>query len=262
MDSKLAEILWTARWATKANKPDLAYQQITEALVHIGAERSNPSVEPDRPTEPMPIKPVDGIVEPEFVIVRGIKFKDRGAYKTPSGMFSGLVVHYTVSNRTQASARAVVEYLASQGYGCMTMDQDGKIYIPEGLDIFRSWGYHAGTSKWQGRSGVSDIFAGMEICCWGLNSKDGPFRESKGEANIIPGKYQTYTQAQERSLTNFILWARTKNPEFKLENVCGHDELRAEAGKKGDKQDPGASLSVTMPTYRNYLVEAEKVFKI
>lgn len=262
MDKKLAEMLWTARWATKANKPDLAYNSLTEALVYIGAEQPSPIIEPDRPNNPMPPNYLNGIEEPLFTIVKGVKFRDRGAYKTPSGKFSGLVVHYTVSGRTENSARAVVDWLASQGLGCMVMDETGKIYIPEGFDVFRSWGYHAGVSKWQGRSSVSDVFAGMEICCWGLNSKVGPLRSSSGESNIIPGSYQTYTAAQENALVNFILWARTKNPEFKLENVVGHDELRAEAGKRGDKQDPGSSLSVTMPRFRAFLIEKEKALKV
>lgn len=262
MDKKLAEYLWTARWAVKSNKPDLAYEEITNALEHIGAEKPKAEVEePDRPSNPVPDNYLKGIEEPEIVIVKGVKFKERGAYKTPSGKFSGLVVHYTVSGRKASSARAVVSWLASQGYGCMVMDEDGKIYIPEGFDIFRSWNYHAGVSKWGNASGVSNIFAGMEICCWGRNSKEGPYRESKGEANIIAGKYQTYTEAQEKSLTNFILWARTKNPEFKIENVVGHDELRTAAGKKGDKQDPGASLSMTMPSYRKHVEDTEKMLK-
>lgn len=261
MDKKLADHLWTARWAVKNNKPDLAYDEITAALVSIGAERGAEVEEPDRPNDPMPDDFLKGIEEPTFVVVKGVQFKERGAYKTPSGKFSGLVVHYTVSGRKASSARSVVAYLASKGYGCMTMDEDGKIYIPEGFDIFRDWNYHAGVSKWGSASGVSNLFAGMEICCWGKDSKEGPFRESNGEANIIAGRYQQYTEAQEKALINFVLWARTKNPEFKLENVVGHDELRTAAGKRGDKQDPGASLSMTMPALRAKLVDQEKALK-
>ncbi len=261
MDKKLADLLWTARWAIKNNKPDAAYNEITNALVHIGAEKAAEEIEPDRPDNPMPEDYLSGIEEPEFVIVKGVKFKERGFYKTPSGKFSGLVVHYTVSGRKASNARNVVSWIASQGWGCMVMDEDGKIYIPEGFDIFSDWNYHAGVSKWGALSNVSNHFAGMEICCWGMNAKEGPYRESKGEANIVAGRYQTYTDAQEKALTNFILWARTKNPEFKLENVVGHDELRAAAGKKGDKQDPGASLSMTMPSYRSLLEQKEKAHK-
>lgn len=260
MDKDLAEILWDARWAAKNNKSELAVESITKALVHIGAEKPKVVGEVvDRPTEPMPEKYLKGIVEPEFVIVKGVKYPARGAYRTASGKFAGLVVHYTVSGRKASNARGVVHYLASRGFGCMVMDEDGKIYIPEGFDILRHWGEHAGISKWGNRVSVSDEFAGMEICCWGRNSKEGPFREfKKGEANIIPGKYQQFTLAQERSLINFIMWARTVNDEFDLDNVVGHDEIREAAGKKGDKQDPGGSLSWTMPEFRKLLKETEK----
>jgi len=188
--------------------------------------------------------------EPTFVVHKDIKFDTNGKYKTPTGKFIGLTVHYTVSGD---SPRGVLGWLAEQGYGCMVMGHDGSIHIPAGFDIFTDWNDHSGKSKWRGLLGVSKYYAGMEICCWGKDSKVGPFRESKGEANIIPGKYQQFTKEQEEELTNFILWAKSKNPDFNLDNVVGHDELRTEYGLKGDKQDPGASLSMTMPEYREKL---------
>lgn len=261
MDKKLADILWSARWATKEKKTDIAYNEITKALTHIGAIPGQTTIgEPERPTTPMPDNFMNGITEPEFVTVKGVKF-DEFRYKTPSGMFNGLIVHYTVSGRTASTARNVITYLASQGLGCMAMDEDGKIYIPENFDIFRDAAYHAGTSKWNGMTGVSQYFAGMEICCWGRGSKVGPLRTSQENENIIAGVYQEYTEAQEKSLINFILWARTKNPEFKIENIAGHDEVRAEAGRRGDKQDPGASLSMTMPQFRKLILETENNLK-
>lgn len=200
------------------------------------------------------------IKEPTFVVVKEVKFKPRGPYKTASGNFSGLVVHYTVSGRTEASAKANLHWLAKTNIGCMVMDGDGKIYIPEEFNIFNQWAPHAGVSKWGGYEQVSNRFAGMEICCWGteVDRATGLIRESVANENIIAGKYQAYTDAQEESLINFILWALKKNPEFKIENVVGHDELRAAAGRKGDKTDPGASLSMTMPTFRALLAEKAK----
>ena len=64
---------------------------------------------------------------------------------------------------------------------------------------------------------------------------------------------QAFTEAQEKALINFILWAKSKNPNFSLDNVVGHDELRREAGKLGDKQDPGGSLSMPMPEFRKHV---------
>lgn len=197
---------------------------------------------------------ISGITEPVFVTVKGVKFKDLGNYKTPSGKFKGLTVHYTVSGRSAAAAGNMVKFLESKGYGCMVMDENGIIYIPENFDVFRTWGYHSGVSEWKGITRVSDHFAGMEICCWGKDSGVGPFRNVTTAAGyIVAGKYQQYTEAQEKALINFILWAKTKNPEFDLDYVAGHDELRKEAGKLGDKQDPGGSLSTTMPAFRQLL---------
>ena len=208
----------------------------------------------DDMTPSMPEKPevpLSKETEPIFKVVYGVKYKERGNYQTDSGMFSGLVVHYTVSGNAPTG---VVNWLAEQGYGCMVMDYSGVIYIPEDFDVLKSWGYHAGVSKWNGRSSVSDIFCGLEICNWGLNSKVGPFRTVTTEQGyVVAGTYQQYTEAQEKSLINFCLWAKKHNPEFSFDNVVGHDELRREAGRLGDKQDPSGSLSMTMPQLRNLL---------
>lgn len=198
-----------------------------------------------------------GFSEPVFVIVNGTTFKDMGNYETPSGKFKGLTVHYTVSGRTAATAKNMVQYLATKGFGCMVMDEDGKIYIPENFDVIKDWGYHSGVSKWKDIKNVSNYFAGIEICCWGKGASVGPFRDvTTAEGYIVAGKYQQYTEAQENALINFILWAKSQNKEFDLDYVAGHDELRKEAGKLGDKQDPGGSLSMTMPALRS-LVKAK-----
>lgn len=209
------------------------------------------------PVQSNTVTPVakSNFVEPEFVVVKGSRFKT-SAYKTASGKMEGLVVHYTVSGRSASSAIGVLRYLAEKGLGCMVMDEDGKIYIPEGFDVFKSAAAHAGASAWgsyRDPSGLNRYFGGMEICNQGRGSRIGPFRTSTGEANIIAGTYQTYTERQEWALKNFCLWAAHKEPAFKLENVCGHDEGRDQVGKRGDKTDPGASLSMTMPKFREHL---------
>lgn len=218
----------------------------------------------DDMTPELPVEIDMGFTEPIFKILKGVKYKNRGNYKTASGMFSGLVVHYTVSGNAPTG---VVNWLASQGYGCMVMDYDGVIYVPEDFDVLKSWGYHAGVSKWNGRSSVSDVFCGIEICSWGRNPpasvpesqiRTGVATEENGY--IVSGRYQKYTEAQEKSLINFCLWAKKHNPEFDFSNVCGHDQLRANAGKKGDKADPGFSLSMSLPELQSLLKnEYEKI---
>lgn len=248
---ELAEILWTARWAVSKKQYNTAYDEITKALVRIGAEKSDE----EHPTTPPPVISEPKFIEPTFVVVKGVRFKNqRAKYNTPSGTFEGLVVHYTVSGRTASSAKAVLQWLSDSNLGCMVMDENGLIYIPEGFDIFKNWSGHAGKSAWRGRSSVSQYMAGMEVCCWGLNSKVGPYRTvTTKEGYVVAGKYQQFTEAQEKSLINFILWAQSKNSAFKIENVVGHDELRREAGMLGDKQDAGGSLSMPMPKFRETL---------
>lgn len=241
MNKKGESLVVDGSWGPKTEAAASKYFFEVEAL-----KDDMTPVMPEKPEAPLSKE-----TEPIFKVVYGVKYKDRGNYNTDSGMFSGLTVHYTVSGNAPTG---VVNWLAEQGYGCMVMDYDGVIYIPEDFDVLKSWGYHSGVSKWNGRSSVSDVFAGMEICCWGKNSKVGPIREVTTEQGyVVAGTYQQYTEAQEKSLINFCLWAKKQNPEFSFDNVVGHDELRREAGKPGDKQDPGGSLSITMPTLRELL---------
>lgn len=142
--------------------------------------------------QPIEEKPLLKSEEPVFKTVIGVKYKDRGNYKTASGMFSGIVVHYTVSGNAPTG---VVNYLAEQGYGCMVIDYDGVIYIPEDFDVLKSWGYHAGVSKWNGRSSVSDVFCGMELCSWGRNPPasvpESQIRTVTTEQGyVVAGRYQ------------------------------------------------------------------------
>lgn len=201
--------------------------------------------EPDRPSSTYP--------KPDIVKVKGAIVKKRGTYRTKNGMARGLVVHYTVSNRSESSARAVLKYLCTRGLGCMVMDEDGIIYVPENFDLMKDVAYHAGKSTWQGKSGMSLYCLGMEICCWGrLTPESKKFaktmRRSGRKQNIAPGDYEPYTKEQEESLVSFILWYAQQNPDFDIDWVVGHDEI-----SPGRKTDPGASLSKTMPELREYL---------
>jgi N-acetylmuramoyl-L-alanine amidase len=254
--------LFTARWAlTKAIDTndfgsilDFAVDEIAQAKADSITQDID---EPERPnTTPKDIEDREKYIIPEIVTVPGVRFKERGPYKTKTGQAMGLVVHYTVSGRTKNSAKAVLNSLAKRNLGCMVMDEDGVIYVPEKFDLKNDVAYHAGTSSWKGKSGISFYCMGMEICCWGkldkttkkyVDARD--IRTSKGEDNIKSGEYQKYvTPAQEEALLNFILWQLDTNPEFKIEWVVGHDEVAPSR-----KSDPGASLSKSMPKYREML---------
>lgn len=210
-------------------------------------------VRPDNP----PMISVEEDNEPTIVKVPGVKYKLRGKYKTPSGMPLGPLVHYTVSGRTAASARAVVKYLADQGLGALVMDENGIFYCAENYNFLKDVVYHAGVSTWQGKSGVSFYTVGIEICNWGT---DGDRRGAKdlrtvpARHNMKAGTYQMFTQKQEASLINFINYLKKMSPDFNTQWIVGHDEV-----SPNRKQDPGGSLSMTMPELRTLFVEKSKI---
>ena len=252
--------LYSARWAiTKAiNENDFGsiLDYAADSIIQAKADSITGEVEEDRPnTTDKDIEDREKYTIPEIVVVPGVKFKKRGRYKTATGFAKGLVVHYTVSGKTKKSAKSVLNYLAKKGLGCMVMDEDGIIYIPQSFDLDEEWASHAGDSAWKGKNWLSKYLMGMEICCWGkLNSttekRADVIRSHSGKDNIKKGLYEAYTMSpgQEDSLKNFILWQLDINPEFLLDWVVGHDEI---APKR--KSDPGASLSRSMPEFREYI---------
>jgi hypothetical protein len=246
---KVIDALFTARWAIKNGHENLTYNKITEALEYLGVIKKEVPVEEERLSD----RPQDlDFDPPRFETVKGIKYKEIGKYQTPSGMFEGLVVHYTVSGRARKNAIGVVSYMASKNIGCMVMDEDGIIYIPEDFDVLRDAAFHAGKSSWNGKEGLSRYFAGMEICCWGRSDRSSKIytrHVNRKTENMAEGWYEPYTVAQERALENFVKWARSVNPEFKIENLVGHDEVAP-----GRKTDPGGSLSMSMSSFRGLFV--------
>lgn len=202
---------------------------------------------------------------PEIVDV-DIDAKLRGKYKTKSQQAKGLVIHYTAGafSPAETTAKRTLKYLASKGLGCMVMDINGTIYKARNQQ-FDDIAYHAGKSSWLGKSGVSQYCMGMEICCagrlspslqtaWGQALPDSIIRHSHRDFdNVKLGSYHKFTQLQENSLKNFILWQLDVNPEFSIDWVVGHDEI-----SPGRKTDPGYSLSMSMPEYREMLKQAIK----
>jgi N-acetylmuramoyl-L-alanine amidase len=185
------------------------------------------------------------------------KAKTRGGYS--DGYPQGAVVHFTAGRRN--GLQSGIDVQLNTGMCYFLIDQDGNVAQNFPLD---EWGYHAGRSSWPGISGnVSDELVGIEVMCGGKLSKQGSSwktwygevipaadrRKVTEKDNITAGTYQTYTQAQEDALTALLLWLHRNNPAvFSLDLVLGHDEV-----SPGRKNDPGGSLSMTMPEFRNKL---------
>ncbi len=219
------------------------------------------------PERTIPTSKEINFIQPRIIEIDA-PVKTHGKYKTKSGMPRGLVVHFTAGRSENGKSNGVNSLmgLASNGLGCFTMDADGVIYKSK----HQGWddtAYHAGKSEWKGKSSVSSYCMGMEICnagkldaegkSWfGVKYEDSVIREiTEAVDNQEKGKFHKYTEAQEKSLTEFIMWQLSTNPEFSIDWVVGHDECAVPLGRK---PDPGGSFSFTMPKYREYLVEELK----
>lgn len=254
---EMLDLLYTARWTANNKGFPEADAGLTLA---IDAVTTKKEAKPAAPAKPKPATPKensnDKIWEPTFKVVKGVKFKTF-AYRTPDKKADGLVIHYPVAGRTATNTQNVLRYMANNNLGCMCMDENGVIYIPEGFDIWKHAASHAGVSKHGSRTSLTYYYMGIEVGSWGRSSTKnearGQVKQYKAKENIIAGWYQEFTPKQILELQNFCRWAKSKNPNFKFENVVGHDELRAWAGRKGDKQDPGGALTMTMNEFRKSL---------
>lgn len=187
------------------------------------------------------------------------KMKTRGTYK--KGFPEGAVIHWTSGHcETEKDAlNTVNSAIKNQDYAFFVIGPEGKVYQNFPLN---QWGYHAGTSSYKGLSGtVSDELVGIEVVCaghvkgpkntswFGKNYADSRCRTVKAKDNVEAGTYVKYTDAQEKSLEQLILWMHKQAPLiFKLDLVLGHDTVAPRR-----KIDPGGALSMTIPEYQAYL---------
>lgn len=202
-----------------------------------------------------------------FAVRSAFKMKERGKYA--KGYPLGAVVHFTAG---RDGAEKTISGGVSNGYTYLCIQKDGKLFQAHPVS---QWGYHAGESAWQKFAkklvgSVSDDLIGIEINAAGLVDKmpDGRFktwfgtyltpdqvRYTEGKDNQMRGYYEKYTEAQEKTLVETLLWLKSQAPDiFDFDFVLGHDEV---AGPKGigrwRKNDPGAALSMTMSEFRELL---------
>lgn len=283
--------LYTLRWAAmqiarvsgdpKIDALALSQIEILSQLLGepIPAEFAPP--EPPRPsrqpTEAEPEKKRYPLGEkklwyPEALIRTDLKRAAQGEY--PKGYPYGAVVHFTAGQYAKGVEDAT-NTIATSPYFFCCMGIDGKLVQANPLN---QWGYHAGESAWvianEKRSGVSNFLLGIEMNNPGRlelhNGKYYTYWDSKrkqpiaakdvrvitqNQDNILAGAYLPYTQVQEESLIEFLLWAKANHPSvFDFDYVLGHDEV---AGPKGigrwRKNDPGGALSMTMTAFRQLL---------
>ena len=177
----------------------------------------------------------------------------------------GAICHFTAGRSLNGVQDAIntLEWGISQGHAYFIIANEGTVIQAHPLN---RWGNHAGISYWEGLGeNVSQYLVGIEVCCAGKVTPIGngsvfkpSFNEQYGQAqvrysdnkdNIQKGHYHKFTKEQEASLEKLILWLKSNNPNvFDLDFVLGHDEVAPTR-----RSDPGASLSMTMPQYREHL---------
>lgn len=217
--------------------------------------------------EPERVSPRDTVIgKIPFIFVEDqVTVKTRGQYKTKTGQPKGLIVHYTAGRDNPIGT---LKSLAKRGLGCLIMGKDGRIYRSHSQELDEV-AYHAGSSMIYKTKGLSFYCMGMEMCNAGkldLES-DGHYswfgtripgenvRSVNGNGYKIAGDYEKYTTEQEQSLFDFCIWQLKTNPEFSVDWVLGHDEVCVPMGRKSD---PGGSLSMSMPNFRQKLRNAMK----
>jgi len=190
-----------------------------------------------------------------------ISFKTQGNYR--AGFPEGAVVHHTAGTGNLASTAGWVK---DTGMAFIIIDKEGNLgqFFP-----LNRYGAHAGVSRhpnFPGEDRLSRFLIGIEVISWGTLSKvsSNYYKSYTGKQihrtstrhiltktdNMFAGVYEKWTPQQEEALTKFLLWMKVQGKGvFKLDNVLGHDEM---AGFRG-KNDPGGSLSMSMPEYRAYL---------
>jgi N-acetyl-anhydromuramyl-L-alanine amidase AmpD len=222
---------------------------------------SGPIQRPLEPERPSPSEKGKKLLWCPFAVIDP-KYRMNTVGEYRRGYPEGLVVHFTAGS----SAESSLMWGKEQGFAFWMIAKDGTLYQTKPLN---RWGYHAGKSSWPGISGtVSDEFDGVEIDCAGRLEKKGNTwqswfgrvvpasqrRYSKGEANIVEGWYEKMTPEQEATLKRLVLWLKENCPDvFDLDKVVGHDEC-----SPGRKNDPGASLSMTMPQFREMIKKEYK----
>lgn len=232
---------------------DHLYIKVSDIETEIERDNITPPIEDTAPDDELQIVYVDTV------------WQTKGAFRTKSKKPSGLCIHYTVSGNSKQHAINVAKYFSTTpkvlGYqvACPIMDKDGIIYIPKTWDIFGDWHNNIGPSKHGNLSGLSQYFLGLEICSWGRlddqPNRGVPENEKRTVAkkdNMAQGTYQIFTKAQEKALVLLIKKMLKECPEFKIENIVGHDSC---ATPQGRKQDPGGSLSRTIPEFRAYVYD-------
>jgi hypothetical protein len=175
----------------------------------------------------------------------------------------GLVVHYTAGHQSEDASGTIAMANSPDHapYAFWVMDSLGTVHATHPLN---RWGYHCATIHHRTHLGIEIMcpgkltkFENRYYAWFDLDRSGNPrgpawpedkVRYFKGNALQTAGYYAKYTEAQERSLVGLVQFLKDTQPKFKIDNVVGHDCILPDY-----KDDPGGSLSMGMPEFREYL---------
>lgn len=201
----------------------------------------------------------------------------KGSYRL--GYPEGAIIHYTAGRFAGGLSTALNTMHGGRkdGFTFLVISEDGDVVQGFPLD---KWGWHAGQSHHPNFKGsASDKLIGIEICNGGMLERRGdkfftwygleiPKDHVRHIAtrtdNQSVGFYHKYTQKQEDALIHLLLWLKRNNPAvFSFDRVLGHDSVTLnETGTRSRKQDPGGSLSMSIPDLqallKKYWAEEER----
>lgn len=245
--------LFTLRWML-ANKWSVPGYRDDAIAITTSLIDGKPKIRPE------PERPIhggspngEGLLEIPFASQYKAR-KTAGKYR--QGYPEGAVIHFTAGRHWGMEAQ--MEAQRASAFTYLVIARDGS--IGQNFPLNR-WGYHAGTSDVRdiGIERADRYLVGIELINAGrVNHQNKPWFSgvtfgdqdirtiNSQTANQSSGRYVKYSDEQEESLVFVLSWLHLNNPEiFKVANVRGHDEV-----SPGRKDDPGGSLSMTMPEFR------------
>ncbi len=168
--------------------------------------------------------------------------KDSGVFA--EGLPDTIVVHYTAA-RSLESAVSTLRDPNIKASAHLVIGRDGKIVqiVP-----FNKIAWHAGTSEWDGRSGLNKYSIGIEIDNAGLLTKNGDIYKTWFGSKISPDDvfYGTHRnqsspaywhEYSEKQIKVVFDVCRELRDKYGIKTIVGHEEI-----SPGRKVDPGPAF--------------------
>lgn len=161
------------------------------------------------------------------------------------GQPDSIIIHYTAGSSAQSS----IKVLCSPDYEVsahLVVGRDGSITQ---LVPFDTVAWHAGTSRWKGRSGYNKYSIGIEIDNAGCLTKtvDGKysswFNKKYAAADVIEAVHRNETTSRfwhrytEKQVNAVIELCQILAKTYHIKEILGHEEINPTG-----KQDPGPAF--------------------